>query len=72
MTQKPPQMKKTLDWRFLGRLPLVTSNAGDSGARGDQRIARAVIDHVWSSVGDGPVEEPIRGGRHGEALRSGL
>ena len=39
---------------------------------GDERIARSVIDHVWGSVGDSPVEEPVRGGRHGEALRSCL
>jgi hypothetical protein len=29
-------------------------------------VARAGIDKVWSRVGNGPIEEPIGGSRHGE------
>ena len=35
-------------------------------------IARTAVDHVRSSVGDGPVEQPVGGGCDGETLGTGL
>lgn len=35
-------------------------------------VARAVVDEVGGGVGDGPVEEPVGGGGHGEALGTDL
>lgn len=31
-------------------------------------VARAGVDHVGRGVGDGPVQEPVGGGRHGEGF----
>ena len=35
-------------------------------------VARALVDHVGGGVGDGPVEEPVGGGGHGEGLGADL
>ena len=35
-------------------------------------VARALIDHVGGGVGDGPVEEPVGGGGHGQRLGADL
>lgn len=35
-------------------------------------VARALVDHVRGGVGDGPVEEPVGGGGHGERLGADL
>lgn len=32
------------------------------------RVAWAGVDHVGRGVGDGPVQEPVGGGRHGEGF----
>jgi hypothetical protein len=36
------------------------------------RVAGTVVDHVRGGVGDGPVEEPVGGGGHGEGLGANL
>ena len=35
-------------------------------------VAGALVDHVGGGVGDGPVEEPVGGGGHGEGLGADL
>lgn len=35
-------------------------------------VAGALVDHVRGGVGDGPVEEPVGGGGHGEGLGADL
>ena len=42
----------------------------DLGA--EVRVTRAVVDHVRGRVGDGPVEEPVGRGGHGEGLGADL
>lgn len=48
----------------MGSLP----DEEDSGLQ----IALVLVDHVRGRVGDGEVEEPVRGSRHGQALGTDL
>lgn len=54
-------------------------NAQEAAAEPDEEdlglevgVALAVVDEVGGRVGNGPVEEPVGGGAHGEGLGTGL